>query len=95
MKLTGEAVKHMALLVRMGLTEEEVARAQEQLSDILENFQVLQEVDTSNVPPTANPISLSNIMRKDEVQPSLDSFEILAIAPEKEEGCFKIKAVLE
>ena len=95
MKLTGETVKHVALLVRMGLTEEEVVRAQEQLSNILENFQVLQEVDTSKVPPTANPLSLSNIMRIDEVQPSFNSFEILANAPEKEEGCFKIRAVLE
>jgi len=94
-KLTHEEVKHIALLARLGLSENEAARAQEQISNILENFQVLQEVDTSNVPPTANPIALSNVMRKDEVRPSFGSSEILANAPEKEEGCFKIKAVLE
>lgn len=95
MKLTSEEVKHIALLARLGLREEEVAMAQEQLSNILENFQVLQEVDTSNIQTTANPIALSNIIRKDEVQPSFSSSEILANAPEKEEGYFKIKAVLE
>lgn len=95
MKLTHEEVKHIALLARLGLTEEEVARAQEQLANILENFQVLQEVDTSSVWPTANPLALSNVTRKDEVKPSLGPDEILANAPEKEEGCFKIKAVLE
>lgn len=95
MKLTREEVKHLALLSRLGLSEEELARAQEQLSNILENFQVLQEVETANVPPTANPIALSNVMRKDEGKPSFSPAEILANAPEKEEGCFKIKAVLE
>ena len=95
MKLTREEVVHLTLLSRLGLSEEELNQAQEQLSNILENFQVLQEVDTSNIPPTANPIALSNIMRKDEVQPSLSQSEILANAPDREEGYFKIKAVLE
>lgn len=95
MKLTREEVKHIALLARLGASEEEITRSQEQLSNILENFQVLQEVDTSNIPPTTNPLALSNVMRKDEVQPSFSSSEILANAPEKEEDCFKIKAVLE
>lgn len=95
MKLTREEVKHIALLARLGLSEEEAAKAQEQISNILENFQVLQEVDTSNIPPTTNPLALSNVMRKDEVHASFSSSEILANAPEKEEDYLKIKAVLE
>ena len=54
MKLSREEVLHIALLARLGLTEAEVDRLREQLSNILENFEVLQQVDTSNVPPTDN-----------------------------------------
>ena len=95
MKLTGDEVKHIAALARLGLTAAEISRAQEQLSNILENFQVLQDVDTSNTEPSANPIALNNVMRKDEVKPSFSSSDILANAPDREEDHFKIKAVLE
>ena len=52
MKLSREEVLHIALLARLGLTETEVDRLSEQLSNILENFEVLQQVDTSSIPPT-------------------------------------------
>lgn len=95
MKLTSDEVRHIARLARLGLSEEDISRDQEQLSNILDNFQVLQEVNTSDVQPTANPMSLSNVMRKDEILPSLSPSEVLANSPEKEEGYFRIKAVLE
>jgi len=53
MKLSREEVIHIAALARMGLSEAEIEKAREQLADILENFEVLKEVDTANVPPTA------------------------------------------
>lgn len=95
MKLTTDEVKHIARLARLGLSEEEISLAQEQLSNILDNFQVLQEVDTSDVQPTTNPMALSNVMRRDEILPSLSPSEVLANSPEKEEGYFRIRAVLE
>ena len=64
MKLSREEVLHIALLARLGLAEEEVDKLREQLSNILENFQVLQEVDTTNVPPTAQSIALQNVLRE-------------------------------
>ena len=95
MKLSREEVLHMARLARLGLTETEVNRLGEQLSNILENFEILQQVDTSGVPPTAQSIALQNVMRTDEVAPSLPSTEILANAPRKEGDCFRVRAVLE
>jgi aspartyl-tRNA(Asn)/glutamyl-tRNA(Gln) amidotransferase subunit C len=95
MKLSREEVLHIALLARLGLAEEEVDKLREQLSNILENFQVLQEVDTTNVPPTAQSIALQNVLRDDKVASSLDPEQVLANAPQREDEFFRVKAVLE
>jgi len=95
MRLSREEVLHISRLARLGLTETEIARLREQLSDILENFEILQQVDTGNVPPTAQSVALRNVLRDDEVAPSLPSSEILANAPRKEGDCFRVRAVLE
>ena len=95
MKLSREDVLHIALLARLGLTETEVDRFREQLSNILENFEILQQVDTSGVLPTAQSIDLRNVMRVDEVAGSLSQGEVLANAPKKDEDWFRVRAVLE
>ncbi len=95
MKISREEVLHIALLARLGLTEEEVARLSEQLSNILENFEILQQVDTTDIPPTAQSITLQNVVSDDEIAPSLPSSEVLANAPQKEGDLFRVRAVLE
>lgn len=95
MKLSREEVLHIALLARLGLTEEEVDRLSEQLSNILENFEILQQVDTTDVPPTAQSIALQNIVSDDSIAPSLPPNEVLANAPQKEGDFFRVRAVLE
>lgn len=95
MKLSHEEVLHIARLARLGLTESEIDRLSEQLSHILENFEVLQQVDTTGVPPTAQSIALQSVMRDDEVTPSLPADDILANAPRREGDCFRVRAVLE
>ena len=95
MKLSREEVLHITLLARLGLNEAEVDRLSEQLSNILENFEVLQQVDTSGVPPTAQSIALQNVMKDDEEAASLSQSEILANAPRKEGEFFRVNAVLE
>jgi aspartyl-tRNA(Asn)/glutamyl-tRNA(Gln) amidotransferase subunit C len=95
MRLTREEVLHIARLARLGLTEAEVEKLREQLSHILEHFEVLQQVDTTDVPPTAQAIDLENVMRDDEVAPSLPPSQILANAPRREGEYFRVRAVLE
>ena len=95
MKLSREEVLHIARLARLGLTEEDVDKFGEQLSNILENFEILKQVDTTDVPPTAQSLALQNVMRDDEVTPSLTPEEILANAPRREGECFRVRAVLE
>ena len=95
MKLSREEVLHIALLARVGLSEAEIEKPSEQLSNILENFEVLQKVDTSGVPPTAQSITLQNVMKDDEAGTSLPPAEILANAPNKEGNFFRLRPVLE
>ncbi len=95
MKLSREEVLHIALLARLGLTETEVDKFREQLSNILENFEVLQQVDTSDIPPTTQSIALENVVSDDEVASCLPQSQVLANAPQKEGNFFKVRAVLE
>ncbi|MCH8919494.1 MAG: Asp-tRNA(Asn)/Glu-tRNA(Gln) amidotransferase subunit GatC [Chloroflexi bacterium] len=95
MPLTPEEVRHNARLARVGLSDDEVSRFQSQLSQILEYFERLQEVDTENVPPTAHTLAMHNVMRDDEPRPSIDKEEVLANAPQREDDLFRVRAVLE
>jgi len=88
-------VQHIALLARLGMTETELERFREQLSNILENFEVLQQVDTTDVPPTTQSVALQSVVRDDEVAPSLPPGDVLANAPQREGELFRVKAVLE
>ncbi|MCL0038853.1 Asp-tRNA(Asn)/Glu-tRNA(Gln) amidotransferase subunit GatC [Dehalococcoidia bacterium] len=95
MKLDREEVEHIARLARLGLSEAEREIFQSQLSDILENFDILQELDTGDIPPTAHVIEMKNVIRDDEVAPSLAQDDVLANAPRQENGFFRVRAVLE
>ncbi|MBN2076936.1 MAG: Asp-tRNA(Asn)/Glu-tRNA(Gln) amidotransferase subunit GatC [Dehalococcoidales bacterium] len=95
MKLSREEVLHIARLARMGISDDEVDKLSEQLSDILDNFEVLQQVNTDNVLPTAQSIALNNVVRDDIVADSYSQDDILSNAPRREQDYFKIHAVLE
>ena len=94
-RLTPEEVTHIALLYRMGLDEQEVERLRNQLSDILQNFRALQEVDTTDVPPTGHSVELLNVMREDVAGPTMPTEDTLANAPLREDDFFRVKAVLD
>lgn len=95
MALTTDEVRHIAKLARIALTDEEIERYREQLSGILDHFQVLNEIDTDDVPPTAQAFALSNVQRPDEVRPSLPPQEVLRNAPRTEDAYLRVRAVLE
>ena len=95
MRLSREEVLRIAALAKIRMTEEEISRFQEQLSDILDNFEVLKQVDTENIEPTAQPNALRNVVKQDCAGPSLSPDEVLANAPRREGEFFRIRAVLE
>jgi len=95
MALTQTEVEHVARLARMQLSEEELALMRAQLSAILDYMTMLQEVDVTEVPPTAQVTGLSSVLRPDEVQPSLTNEEVLANSPDSAQGMFRVRAVFE
>jgi aspartyl-tRNA(Asn)/glutamyl-tRNA(Gln) amidotransferase subunit C len=95
MKLSREEVQRIALLARLGISEDEIEKFQTQLSNILENFEVLNQVDTTNLLPTTQSINLQNIFRSDETQASYPREDILFNAPQQENSYFKVKAIFE
>lgn len=95
MKLDLATVEHIAMLARLGLSAEEKESMSEQLSSILSHIEVLQEVDTDDIPPTAQVIELQNILRDDEVGPSLTVDEVLQNAPRTEGDYIRVNAILD
>ena len=95
MKLERDAVLHIAKLARVELTEQEIATFSEQLSDIIGHFDALNAVDTDGVEPTAHTLPLRNVMAEDTSRPSLPLDEVLALAPNTDEGYLRVRAVLE
>lgn len=95
MSLTTEEVRHIARLARLALSDEEVERYREQLSGILDHFEVLNDIDTSDVPPTAQSLDRSNVTRPDVLRPSLSTEAVLANAPRAEDGYLRVRAVLD
>lgn len=95
MALSREQVLHIAELARLKLTDEETDLFVEQLSAILDYAQQLNDLDTDAIPPTAQVLSLRNVMREDEPQPCLTPDEALANAPARQDDYFQVRAILE
>ncbi|HEV8574354.1 MAG TPA: Asp-tRNA(Asn)/Glu-tRNA(Gln) amidotransferase subunit GatC [Dehalococcoidia bacterium] len=96
MSLSREQVQHIARLARVGLSEEDIGLFAEQLSEILEYFERLRQVDTEGVPPTAHTLALHNVTREgDEPIPPLNKESVLANAPVREGDHFRVKVILE
>ena len=94
-EITAGDVEHVARLARLALTPDEVDRFTAQLASIFENADAVAALDLYDVPPTAHPLSLSNVFRADEPRPGLSRDEVLAGAPAAEEGWFRVPRILE
>jgi aspartyl-tRNA(Asn)/glutamyl-tRNA(Gln) amidotransferase subunit C len=89
------AVDHVARLARLDLSEEERVRMQAELSTILEHVTKIQALDLDGIAPTAHTVPLRNVMRPDEVTPSLTQEDALANAPEERDGRFMVPRIVE
>ena len=88
-RITKEEVLHVARLARLELSEAEVAKFQEQLSDILEAISKVSELDLSDVPPTAHPLEIDNAWAEDVPRPCLSEDEVFANAPDRSGDYFR------
>jgi len=89
MAISREQVLHVAKLAQLDLGEEEVARLQQQLSQILEAVSKVSELDLADVPPTSHPLDLVNVFGDDEPRPCLTIDEAFANAPAREGDGFR------
>jgi aspartyl-tRNA(Asn)/glutamyl-tRNA(Gln) amidotransferase subunit C len=92
--LSRQDVEHVALLARLGLSDEELALLEGQLNHILDQYAVLSELDTEHIPPTAQTIELENILRADEVRPSLPQADVLGNGPQTAGEYFVVPPIL-
>jgi len=88
-------IEKVARLARLELSGEERETFGNQLEQILTYMEQLNRLDTTGVEPTSHAIPIYNVFREDEVRPSLSQEEVLAIAPEEEEGHFKVPRIIE
>ena len=88
-RITKDEVLHVARLARLELSDDEVVKFQEQLSDILEAVSKVSELDLSDVPPTAHPLQIANAWAEDEPRPCLTLDEAFANAPDRDDDYFR------
>jgi aspartyl-tRNA(Asn)/glutamyl-tRNA(Gln) amidotransferase subunit C len=88
-------VEHVAMLARLALSPDEVEALTRELGVVLEHAEELATLDLDDVPPTAHPVALANVVRTDEVRPTLDRDEVLAQAPDTEDGRFRVPRILD
>jgi aspartyl-tRNA(Asn)/glutamyl-tRNA(Gln) amidotransferase subunit C len=90
-----EMVKHVALLVRLGITEEEAREFSHQFNAIIDYFHLLNEVDTVSVSPANATAQYSNVLRADQVAPSMSREDFLKNAPRAEGNFIRVPGVLD
>ncbi len=95
MRLSSSEIDHIALLARLDLSSQDRERAAGELSQILEHFEQLGQLDTENVEPTSHVMPVANVLRADEVRPGLTLDAVLQNAPEHAGGMFQVPRVVE
>ncbi|MGH9244698.1 MAG: Asp-tRNA(Asn)/Glu-tRNA(Gln) amidotransferase subunit GatC [Acidimicrobiales bacterium] len=93
-RITRDDVAHVARLARLQLTDDELDLYTDQLAKVLDHARDVEALDLADLPPTAHPYPLRNVVRADEVRPCLDRDEVLEQAPAAEAGRFKVPPIL-
>lgn len=93
--ITRDEVEHVARLARLAITPDEAERLTHELAGILEHADDVAALDLADIPPTAHPLPLVNVLRRDEARATLPREEVLAAAPEVEDGRFRVPRILD
>ncbi|MBT5576331.1 MAG: Asp-tRNA(Asn)/Glu-tRNA(Gln) amidotransferase subunit GatC [Microbacteriaceae bacterium] len=93
-EMTPDAVRHLAGLARIALSDEEITKLAGELGAIVSAVETVQSVAGEDVPPTSHPIPLGNVFRNDIVGDTLTTDEALAGAPDHDGTRFRVTAIL-
>ena len=88
-------IEKVARLARLELSEEERVTFGAQLEQILSYMEQLNQLDTRGVEPTSHAIPIHNVFREDQINGSFPQEEVLTIAPDEEDGHFKVPRIIE
>jgi aspartyl-tRNA(Asn)/glutamyl-tRNA(Gln) amidotransferase subunit C len=94
MSISREEVEKVSLLSRLLLSDGELVAMTTQLGRVLEYIELLDELDTERIEPLSHALDVCDVMRDDRVAPSLSRDEALANAPQRDEECYLVPAVL-
>ena len=89
-EISRELLLHVAHLARLELRDDELARLEGQLNDILAAVSKVAELDLADVPPTSHPLDVVNVWEADEPRPCLSVEDALANAPDREGDFFRV-----
>jgi aspartyl-tRNA(Asn)/glutamyl-tRNA(Gln) amidotransferase subunit C len=93
-EITPDLVRHLGVLARIQLSDDEVERLTGQLDVIVDNIAKVSQVATPDVPATSHPLPLQNVYRPDEVGETLTLAQALQNAPDTADGRFRVTAIL-
>lgn len=94
-QITPDLIKYLESLARITLTESEEEKVGKELQDILTYIDTLNELDTTDVEAMSHSFPITNVFRKDEVKPSMSPDEIVANAPESQDGAFVVPKTVD
>ena len=95
MQINNELITYLEDLSRLTLSKEEEEKAKVDLEKILNYIDKLNELDTTNVEAISHPFAFTNNFRDDVTVASADREIILANAPIKKDGCFKVPKTVD
>jgi aspartyl-tRNA(Asn)/glutamyl-tRNA(Gln) amidotransferase subunit C len=93
--ITRDEVAHLARLARLAVSEQELDMFAGQLDVIIQSVSRIQQVAAADIPPTSHAVPLVNVLRADEVRPSLPRHAVLAAAPAAEDDRFRVPRILD
>jgi aspartyl-tRNA(Asn)/glutamyl-tRNA(Gln) amidotransferase subunit C len=95
MKIARQEVEHVAVLARLALDETELDQITGQMNQILSYVEKLNELDTTDIMPTAHAVPVENAFREDIVRPSIGTDKALKNAPDTADNCFRVPKIIE
>lgn len=93
MAISEQDVRHVAMLARLKLTDEQIVKLQGELSGILDHVAAISNLDLADVEPTAHAVDVTNVMRADVTWEGLDRETALLNAPDQQDGYFRIPRI--
>ncbi len=93
--ITDETIEYVGILAKLELSEEEKENAKKDMANMLDYIDMLNELDTEGVEPMSHVFPVNNVFREDMVTNGDNREQMLANAPDKKDGCYKVPKTVE